>query len=221
MATGAYVSFGVAAALAIMGLIGLMKTAKSRLLALAFIPGILAIIECLKGLAWHLAGSNTATGYVPLACLFLLMAVWPWYIPLALLLPEKNIWKRKKIKMLLFIGCCISVYSLCNLLIFDIMVGVERGHLQLGLEMPPGYLRIMALFYLLPALIPPFVSGLNGTKILGVVMLISYGLSQFYFRDDFPQLSSIPAFFAGLSVLVIVWKSNPRAKLVLPGSGRI
>lgn len=221
MTTGAYISFAFAVLLAITGVVALMKARRSRQLMLAFIPGILAVTECLKGLSWRFSGLNTTPDYASLAGLFLILVVWPWYVPLSLLLPERNAWKRKKIKMLLLVGCCISAYFLRSLLIFDFSVIAKDGHLGYGTDIPGSQLRILVVFYFLPILVPTLVSGLKRIKVFGGVMLVSYLFSQLYFEDSFPQLGSFFAFLTGLSVLQVIWRSNPGTKLVLPEPGPV
>lgn len=112
MCFSASASFLTAAATGLAGAWCLVRAPSARYLPLAAIPALFGFQQAVEGLIWlKLGGVAIGLSYDALASVFLLFgeALWPAFIPLAVLLVEPAGWRRTALTALLALGLLLSL----------------------------------------------------------------------------------------------------------------
>lgn len=192
------------------GIVALIVSYKSPLVKLAFFPWFLSISECLKGFAAVNAkgAGHMVVDYFSLGYLSIVLGILPWYFPFAILGTEKNPWRRKKMKMLLLIGVCLSIYFVWSLVIFDVGAVIKAHHLQYFLDVTGESRYVLRYFYVLPLLAPILGKHWKEGILLSSALILAYVFSFFYFRDPLPQIPSVFAMLSGLATVNILIRKN-------------
>jgi hypothetical protein len=206
-------SFGSCAILAVAGVATLKKVEVSSQLLFAAIPIIFCIQQFIEGFVWiTLTNHNYADWQnVPIyAFAFFAQVLWPVWVPLSFLLIEKSSNRKKVLLIFLIIGSLLSVYHAYCLLFYPTGAAITPYHIHYRLDFPQQYMMLNRIMYVLPVLIPPFISSLKKTSILGVLLLTSFLITKLYFDD---YLISVWCFFAALvSAYVFLIMKDLKAK---------
>ena len=110
-----------------------------------------------------------------LTVLYLAMAdvLWPLIIPLSVLFMEENVKKRKILWIFLIAGLLVSSYYTFCLFNFQVKPQIMRYHLFYNTGFPESMAIPALIIYLLATLPPLFVSSVQKTKLLGILMFLS------------------------------------------------
>ena len=136
--------------------------------------------------------------------IFLIMAdvLWPFLIPLAVLLMEKNYRKKIILKILLFFGISLSLYYTFCLFFFHVTPKIMGYHIKYDNDFPKSLGLIAFGIYLLVTITPLFVSSIKRTHLLGILMFLSCLVTALFFTQ---YLTSVWCFFAAIISAVIFW----------------
>ncbi|MDP2336221.1 MAG: hypothetical protein Q8N05_07180 [Bacteroidota bacterium] len=136
--------------------------------------------------------------------LFLIMAdvLWPMMIPLSVLLMEENVKKKKNLRILLFMGASLSLYYVICLLAFNVSPQIMGYHIQYNNDFPKTLGLIAFSVYLIVTIAPLFISSIERTHLLGVLMFLSCAVTVVFFTQ---YLTSVWCFFAAFMSGVIYW----------------
>ena len=139
-----------------------------------------------------------------LTVLYLAMAdvLWPLIIPLSVLFMEENIKKRKILRIFLIAGLLVSSYYTICLFNFQVKPQIMGYHLFYNTGFPESMAIPALIIYLLATLPPLFVSSVQKTKLLGILMFLSCLVTAVFFTRF---LTSVWCFFAALISGVIFW----------------
>lgn len=211
-------SFGAGAALAVIGVVAIVKAKTVRHRLFAAIPFIFSVQQFSEGMLWlsmkhqdmaNMPGmTDTATNHAVFRTLFLVFALlmWPVYVPFTVWLLEKDK-KRKKI-LIVFLGAGVFV-TLCLLyvmLTYPVQVMGEQHHIHFEFAIPKAGTKnikwLISLFYFIATIAAPFVSSIKRMKWLGVAFLLSYTTAVVFYSGFFV---SVWCYFAALLSSVVLW----------------
>lgn len=215
MCFSATASFTASAALAIAGIFTTTKLKKKSFLLLALIPWFFALQQFSEGVLWLYLPSSMDLCLPKLAksaFLFFAFFFWPVWIPLSLLVAEKNSFRKNFLGFLLGIGLLLG----CSLL-FAIPYIQPIPHCfsidyTMDLQKAIPLLRrlnILALIsYALATILPMFISSIKKIWVLGILIGVSAALIYITDRLFFISLWCFFAAVFSLGLLFII----PRKK---------
>ena len=210
MCFSARASFGAAIVLGAIGVVSIAKAApKNRVLAA--MPLLFAAQQLNEGFLWleidaapfSLTESRWALGFLAFA-LFL----WPVFVPLSLFFAETAPARRRWLAPMAVGGAALGLYLMGCAVFRPSNACFAFGNLYYWVQIHTPIKSIALFGYLALVAIPFFVSTVRGTKLLGVVTIISFTVAAILFRAGF---ASVWCFFAaalsGLAAII----SLPRA----------
>src|SRR5690349_25018906 len=133
MCFSASASFGAGIILGVIGVVTLKKAKNFPQRLLAAIPLIFSIQQFSEGVLWlalmnsHYAGWQQSATYIFLVFAYM---VWPVWIPLTIMLLEKNKKRRKLLQVLFITGIFISVYIAFCMLSYSVKAVVFNYHIH-------------------------------------------------------------------------------------------
>jgi len=207
MCFSAEASFSASAVLGIVGIITVKKVKEPSQLAFACIPFLFGFQQLTEGVLWLSLTHKELSVLQPFSTyLFLIIAqiIWPTWVPLSILLLEKNEKHKKKLHFILGIGVGLSIYLTYCYLFYDVRAKISGHHIKYDLDFPhtKHLLWLAALFYFIPTVISAFVSSVKRMHFLGTTILISCVLTKLFTTMYF---ISIWCFFAAIiSILVLL-----------------
>jgi len=191
-------SFVAGSILVVVG-IATIKHVKNRSQILyASIPFLFGLQQFSEGFIWiSLSDPHYAPWlFIPLYFyLVVAQSIWPVLVPLSILTMEKEIKRKKILYFLLACGLLFSIVLTIGLFITIKTAEIIHHHIQYDLHFPDWMKPYGTVLYFLSTIIPPFVSSQPKMKLMGLVILISYITSRFFFED---AVISIWCFFAAL-----------------------
>lgn len=203
MCFSAEASFGAGAVLAVVGLISMRKAETRAELAFSAIPLIFGVQQLSEGVVW-LGLMGRYTEWLTIATYtFLIFAqiVWPVWVPLSILLLEKDPRRRKVLRLFLGMGLLVAAVVVWRLYAYGVQARIVDHHIRYDILFPDTYQLAVNIMYLCATVVSPFVSGVKGMKWLGSVILISFFVTVLFYNFHF---ISVWCFFAAvLSVVVL------------------
>jgi hypothetical protein len=210
-------SFGVAAVLAGVGAFSATQKKADAHRMLAATPLLFAVQQLAEGMVWRTINDpDQATLHLVSVSVFLgfALVVYPIWSPLSLFLAERNPGRRKILGILLTFGVCVSIYA-GALLIQQRPIARIAGHSITYSYDKVGNSLVLALYlpgYVLPTVVPFFVSTMNKAKVMGGVL--AFGLvATFVIKQQ--ALTSVWCFFAAVMSGVIVLSIAAEHKIEL------
>lgn len=213
MCFSAGASFGASAVLAVTGILTIKKVDKKSQYLFASIPLIFALQQFIEGFVW-LSLSNPDFAFLNnfSVHVFLVFAqvVWPFWLPLSVLLLEQKAIRKKIIFFLTFTGGLVSVFLAISLINYHPEAQIVSCHIQYKLAFPLATFKFSEIFYFMPTVLPLFISSIKRMWVFGVAILISYIVTEIFYTE---YALSVWCFFAAiLSVIIFytVGKINDR-----------
>lgn len=205
MCFSATASFTASVALAILGLLACKQVKHRAMLPLACSPFMFALQQASEGFLW-LSLTNPSwqslqaiTTYI---FLFFALAWWPFWVPCVLMMLEPHILQRRILINLLTFGGFFSLYMLFCLGSYGATASLMQGHMYYAVTIPGEMYTFLGFLYLIPAVMPFFVSSIWGMNILGSMFTISYAISYYFYSMCF--LSTWCFFTALLSMMICI-----------------
>lgn len=200
-------SFGAATILGVAGITTITK-AQPHAKYFAAIPLLFSVQQFAEGFVW-LTFTHTnyaAVQQIPIHILIVFAyVIWPVWIPLSIMLVEKNAKRKKALQVLLLTGIFISLYIAYCLCVYPVRAIVTAHHIKYTFGFPHTLLALTWLsdaFYFIASLLPPFISSAKRIWMFGVVITLSYIVSRIYFKD---AVISVWCFFAAaLSIIILL-----------------
>jgi hypothetical protein len=205
MCFSAAASFTGGIIISAIGIATVREVHKPSQLIFASIPLFFGLQQIVEGSLWLTLPSPD---YIELQKIgtyfFLIMAqvLWPVIIPLSVLTMEEKKKNRKNLQILLAMGITLSLYYVFCLFSFNVTPKVMSYHIQYDTDFPkiPGYLAFAV--YLFVTITPLFISSIQRTHLLGILMFLSCLVTAIFFTQF---LTSVWCFFAALISGVIFW----------------
>ncbi len=205
MCFSAEASFAGGIVIGAIGIATVREIHKPSQLVFASIPLFFAFQQIVEGCLWvtiplpeYIHLQKTAT-YI-----FLIMAdfLWPTMIPLAVLLMEKNKKRKRILRILLIMGLSLSSYYAYCLVIFNVTPQIMGYHILYNTDFPKSLSMPAFIIYLIVTITPLFISSIQRTHLLGILMFLSCLITAIFFTQ---YLTSVWCFFAALISAVIFW----------------
>ncbi len=135
---------------------------------------------------------------------FLIMAdvLWPVIIPLAVLLMETDLKKKRFLWILFGLGCLLGLYYATCLLLLNVNPKIMGYHIRYNSDFPQSIAMVAFVIYLIVTITPLFISSIKRTRYLGTFMFLSCVVTAIFFTQ---YLTSVWCFFAALISAVIFW----------------
>lgn len=212
MCFNATVSFGVGAVIGVIGIITLKKACSSRQFTLfAGIPLTFAIQQLVEGILWlTLKQPDKILTQQIATYIFIIIAqvIWPIWVPISILLLEKEKFRKKILFLLTGVGIISSMLGAYRILFHQIIVVIEEHHIKYIFNFHSPWLPLFVVFYILPTVVSPFVSSVKKMYFLGSLLLVSLIISKIFFSL---YTVSVWCFFAAIIssvVLLVMYKLN-------------
>jgi hypothetical protein len=221
-------SFAGGIIISAIGVTTVRKVHNPSQIVFASIPLFFGIQQIAEGFLWMTLPDHDFINIQKISTyLFLVMAVviWPLMIPVSILLMEKNIKRKRILRLLTVIGLSLSFYYAFCLLRFTVNPEISGYHILYKNDFPPAFSNPVFAVYLVVTITPLFISGIKRTWLLGILMTLSCLVTAIFFRQ---YLTSVWCFFAALISGVVFWilsdsKRNftlNRIILLKPGSDK-
>jgi len=198
MCFSANASFGASIVLTVIGVAAIKKVQHPSQLLFASIPLLFAVQQISEGIIW-LTLANPV--YAELSrvmtyfYLFFAQFFWPLWVPIAILMLEKES-KRKKIqKILVGIGIIVAFYNAYALLSYHVHATIIGYHVTYTVDYPNHLASYGSILYLIATVVPPFFSHIKKMWMFGTSLFISYLISAIFYDH---YIVSVWCFFASI-----------------------
>jgi len=225
MCFSATASFSAGIVLTVIGVASVKKVQHRSQTMFAFIPFIFAIQQFSEGLLWlsipNEKWSHLQTG-ITYFYLIIAQIIWPVWVPVAILLLEKEKTRKKTQRLLVAVGIAVSLYLTYCLLHFNIRSEIDCYHIAYIQTYPEPFRVMGGLLYIIATILPPFFSHIKRMWWLGIMVLIFYIITTVFYES---YLVSVWCFFASvisLSVYLIMSeiRTSHREEIYLKKSHR-
>ena len=187
------------------GVITIRKVHKPSQIVFACIPLFFGLQQIGEGFLWlSLEHPEFAVLQKPATYWFLIMAevFWPFMTPLAVLMMEVNKKRIKILRVLLGMGIAVSLYFVYCLLAFNVTPEIRGYHIEYVEDFPKSVELFVFAVYLVASIVPLFVSSVERTYLLGILMTLSCIVTIILFTQF---LTSVWCFFGAAMSVVIFW----------------
>ena len=205
MCFSAEASFAGGIIISAIGIATVREIHKPSQLVFASIPLFFGLQQIIEGTLWlTIPLPEFITLQKISTYLFLIMAdfLWPTMIPLAVLLMEKNKKRKRILRVLLVLGLSLSAYYAFCLLFFNVTPQIMGYHIQYNTDFPKALSMPAFIIYLTVTIPPLFISSIQRTHLLGILMFLSCLITAIFFTQ---YLTSVWCFFAALISGVVFW----------------
>ncbi|PWJ97430.1 hypothetical protein BC749_107231 [Flavobacterium araucananum] len=207
MCFSATASFSAGIVLSVIGVACINKIQHRSQTMFALIPFIFAVQQFSEGLLW-LSIPSTKWSYLQtgITYFYLIIAqiIWPVWVPVAILLLEKEQSRKQMQRILVAIGMLVSMYLTYCLFHFNIRSEIDCYHIAYIQTYPESFRVMGGLLYIIATILPPFFSHIRRMWWLGIMVFISYIITTVFYES---YLVSVWCFFASvisLSVYLIM-----------------
>ncbi|MRG48775.1 hypothetical protein GFS24_26940 [Chitinophaga sp. SYP-B3965] len=214
MCFSAEASFSAGTILLGIGVVSLYKAQSIPQKILACIPLLFSIQQFDEGILW-LTFSNPA--YMPWQQFsihtFLLFAqvIWPVFVPLSILLIEKDPVRKKILRVTLGIGILFAIYLSYCLFTYDVTAVVSGHHIKYEFKYPYARGWYSGIVYGISTIISPLASSNKKMRLIGIIILIAFIISAIFYGE---YLISVWCYFAAvISMIVLLAIIEMRKKL--------
>jgi len=213
MCFSAEASFAGGLVITAIGIVAVSKVKDRKKLLFASIPLFFGAQQFIEGFIWLLIPHSEYLLYQKIcANLYLVFAhaLWPLFIPLAVLLMEENVRKIRILRIITGLGFVLSIFYVSCLFIYKVTPQVNCYHMLYDSDFPLILSNSALLFYLICAFTPFYISSIKRIRVMGNLMLISCIIAVIFFTI---YLTSVWCFFAALISAVVLWIiKEPKSK---------
>lgn len=203
MCFSAVASFSASAVLSVIGVAIIKKTKSPYQIPFASIPFIFAVQQFSEGFVW-LALMNPAFASLEKVSTytFLVFAqiVWPLCVPISITMLEKDVERKKILRLFAGIGILVSAYFAHRLLMYGAHANIGGHHVAYKQIYPDSWNHIADILYGVATITPTFLSKTRRMWIFGLAVTISYLITYICFEH---YILSVWCFFSAIiSVLI-------------------
>ncbi|MBC7510333.1 MAG: hypothetical protein H7320_16550 [Ferruginibacter sp.] len=203
MCFSATASFSAGVVLTVIGVAAIKKVQHPSQIMFASIPLIFAVQQLAEGVLWlTLPNPQYLRTQVSFTYIFLFFAevVWPLWVPMAILLLEKEALRKRVQRYLVAAGLVVGLYLAWCLIKFPVQANIVGYHIAYTLQFPPSLQNYGIVLYALATIIPPFFSPIKRMWMLGVAIAISYIITAIFYEH---YILSVWCFFASIISLTV------------------
>lgn len=207
MCFSATASFSAGVVLTVIGIAALRKVQHPSQVMFAAIPLLFAAQQISEGALWVLLPANGNPDLIKFLTYFFLFfaqVLWPLWVPVALLMVERESTRKKGQKLLACIGVLVALYLGYCLLSFPVQAEITGYHVYYTQHYPAAFKVLGGLLYVIATIVPPFFSHIKRMWLLGLTVLVSYIISTVFYDH---YVVSVWCFFASIisiSVYIIM-----------------
>ena len=219
MCFSATASFSAGAMLLVLGTLTLKSARRPRELPFAAIPLLFAIQQLSEGVIWLTFRYEASLLNLLMTQVYSFFShvLWPFYVPVAVLLIEPSGRRRQVLFAFVVAGLAVGVYLLYFMVTFPIVSRSIDQHIEY--VSPHFFVVAVMTLYLLTTTVSPIVSKHKMVKVFGVLALLSFGAAYYFYATWF---ISVWCFFAALLSTIVYLhfvryktkRGKPRFKLV-------
>lgn len=219
MCFSANASFGAGIVLSVIGVVSIKKAQKPSQLLFASIPLIFAVQQVAEGILWVTLPNpdNVFTQKIATyVFLFFAQILWPLWVPVAIILLEKNSTRRVVQKLLIGAGILVGFYLAYCLVSYHVQAKIIGYHIAYIQDYPASLRMYVIGFYALATIAPPFFSHIKRMWILGTAILISYLITALFYEH---YILSVWCFFSSIisiSIYAIMIKISNLKQQITP-----
>lgn len=183
----------------------LKKVHKPSQIVFAALPVFFALQQFSEGVLWMTINHAEYAGLLAFVTyFFVIMAqiVWPIMITVSVFLIEENKIRKRILLAMMFLGSAIGLYNLYLLIIHKIHAEISFRHLTYQSNFNDNFGNLALVCYLAVTVAPLFVSSVKRMYILGIIMLMSFLVSYFFYMQC---MTSVWCFFAALISFVVFY----------------
>ncbi|UPT69881.1 MAG: hypothetical protein M0D53_12150 [Flavobacterium sp. JAD_PAG50586_2] len=203
MCFSAIASFGAGTVLTVVGYASIRKVNSPNQYPFAYIPIFFAIQQFAEGALWLIIpGANHPELEEIYTTIFLVTAqvIWPVWVPLSILLLEKNKMLRTILSFLTAVGIIVSMVFAWCIIVYGSVARIDGHHICYEETYPIIFSEIGGYFYVMVTVLPTFFSRFKKIWILGLTICISYLITKIYYDN---YLISVWCFFAAIISIII------------------
>ena len=198
MCFSATASFVAGTALSAVGVATIKKAKRKAELPFAAIPLLFGIQQLIEGVVW-LSFSNSALNVVSTYAYSMFSHVfWPIFVPIAILLLEKDPVRKKILRVFTGVGLAVGIFLLY--FIFQDGIISQVVNKSVLYNSPHLYLPLVLTLYVLATCVSFLISSDKIINIIGIVMLASFTIAGLFFSTTF---ISVWCFFAAILSFII------------------
>ena len=198
MCFSATASFVAGTALSVVGVATIKKAKRKAELPFATIPLLFGIQQLIEGVVW-LSFSNSALNVVSTYAYSMFSHVfWPIFVPIAILLLEKDPVRKKILRVFTGVGLAVGIFLLY--FIFQDGIISQVVNKSVLYNSPHLYLPLVLTLYVLATCVSFLISSDKIINIIGIVMLASFMVAGLFFSATF---ISVWCFFAAILSFII------------------
>lgn len=204
MCFSATASFGAGVVLSAIGITSIKKVQHHYQCMFAAIPLLFAIQQFSEGILWlTLPYPDLQLIQRGTTFFFLIFAqiVWPVYIPVAILLLERQKTRKNIQRVLVGIGLLVSCNLAYFLINYEVHAEIDCYHITYIQSYPEKFRILGGILYGIATIAPAFFSHIKRMWMLGVTILISYIITALFYEN---YLISVWCFFASV-ISISVW----------------
>lgn len=203
MCFSATASFASSAIILTLGIVSIKKATTFPQKILACIPFIFAVQQFSEGVLWLSLDNGQPSALTRSAYyIFLVFAevAWPIMLPLSIMLLEKEKLKRQILKATLITGILIGLVFLYCLVFYKVEAVISCYHIVYNVSYPI-HTPYFGILYLVASFVPPIISSIKKIRLLGVILIVSYAVTEFFYED---YLISVWCFFAAVISIIVL-----------------
>lgn len=200
MCFSATASFVAGGALTATGGLTLAQARTKWELPFASIPLLFGIQQAIEGVVWLSFGFPLLNMVATYAFSMFSHVLWPIFVPIAILLLEKDPVRKKALRLFVGIGLAVGLYLLYFILVDGITAKIINR--SISYDATHLYLSFVLMLYVFATCVSGFVSSHRIINIFGSVMLMSFFVAGWFFAET---LVSVWCFFAAILSVVVYW----------------
>ncbi|HEY0468694.1 MAG TPA: DUF6629 family protein [Polyangiaceae bacterium] len=215
-------SFALSGILTVLGATSLARNSSKPHRMFAAIPLLFAAQQAAEGMVWlTLNGSHGLLNRLAVSTFVgIALVVWPTWLPFALRLAERDPRRRRALGVLLWAGSLVASCALLLIARFPPFAQIQGHSINYEYagsgDVPRRLLFLVA--YVIPTVVPFFVTTLRMARLLGVVLVLSL-LTAFVVQRE--ALTSVWCFFAAIlsGLILLALDREQRAPVTRPAAG--
>jgi hypothetical protein len=204
MCFSATASFGVGAVLLTSGVATMKKVKEPNLIPFASIPLIFAAHQITEGMLWLALTGTALSGWenqLTYAYIIIAQILWPITLPIAMVLIEKEVVRRKILLGMVCLGALAAIYRSYTLTIYGVEATILENHIFYEIDKINSYTRVGLFIYFITTTMPLLISSVKRAWIVGILILASYIVTFILYKEFTP---SVWCFFgAVISILLL------------------
>lgn len=203
MCFSATASFTAGAGLLIVGAVTARRARQRAELPFALIPVLFGLQQLIEGTIWLTFPDKAPglNGVLTFVYSLFSHVLWPVYVPIAILLLEPVVCRRRILVAIAMAGAAVGLYLLYFLVRLPIISQAEGRHI--AYLSPHFYLTAVMVLYVLGTCVSMLVSSHRRVRLFGLAAFIAYVVTYVFYRA---WVISVWCFFAAvLSVIVLLY----------------